>query len=1186
VSDLDSKLVSGLFHTPAHYDRTNPFYGAAEPAALSFSPVNLGPFSLSCVLGQGGMGVIYGGVHVALRVPVAVKVITKEGAEHRRFRTALVNEIQAVCALNHPAVVKVLDQGEIPDEAEVATNGELRAGTPYLVMEYVPRGTVQDIIGKVTWRQAKAILLTVLDGLAHAHAMDVIHRDIKPSNILLGDFGDRVIPKIADFGLAFATEDAAPLARAVGTPQYMAPEQISQPWRKHGAWSDLYALGCVAFELITGQRAFSGPTVREIINLHLAGNRREFRTILQVPPEFHDWLNRMLAIDPNKRFQSAAESAQALLALDDRSLRDVRPPEMSTLPIAAVTPVLDVFRSSGGELVAVSNVEQSLQEIPDRWMAPVLDRMPLLQVGAGLGVLGLRTIPLVGRLANLDIVWHSLRESDEYQQIRTIIVRAPEGTGRTRFGEAFVQRVRELGVATVLKVTHAAERGPTDGLSGMVARHFRTLGANPRDLQSAVQSELDVVGMTSAYDVQAMTALCDEANVGAKPSIEFSTVRQRHTLLISWLKHLSRVRPVLIWADDLQYSRETIEFLEMLAKDAEGARVMVLGAWSDNSLETNANEVFERNAETTFSTLDLQPLTSTEQRDLVQRIAPLEPEITLEICERTAGNPRFMVEMIGDWVARGLFEVSSAGFRLKAGAEATIPLSLEEVWHERITAFTSTDPAIRVALELAAALGFEVYDEEWEAVCQMAGLKIDSSLVSQLVKRSLVTRTETGWRFHHISLRHTLETMAKDAGRWTRHNQLCARVLSRGHTDRVDIAERLGRYLISGGESAEALPHLWVAAEIRRRTGAFVEAQQDISWIFRGIEALGGIPDERQLAEATAFRARTYLNASEPRHALDLADEAHRGALEAGWDDILIASTIWRAMAKQMLGEPGAAADIEEAHALTLATSTPLKPHTYTSLAFVLSTQRRLGEALEILNRANSVTTHDRAFELQHRSRLAVLMGDWEAVLKHGPAALQALEELGHFQAMTSVMEYLAEAHRKQGALAEAKTLLTKCVELQSALGSPTLFSKTNLGSVALALNRFEEAEGNYLQALHEARAVGRRAVVVCALGGLMATAAGLQRWGQVRDLTTTARIELGSAMVPEADLAVALDKTGDLLAKAELMADAAAAYDLAIAVYHAAGNLDAMEATKEKCSSLDLMEWDFPISSEIREDS
>ncbi len=1185
MSFSDSKLVSGLFHTPAHYDRTNPFYGASEQAALSFEPVDLGPFHLQCILGQGGMGVIYGGVHVELRVPVAVKVITKEGAEHRRFRTALVNEIQAVCALNHPAVVRVLDQGEIPAEVETITNGELRAGTPYLVMEYVPRGTVEDIIGKVTWRQAKAILLTVLDALAHAHAMDVIHRDIKPSNILLGDFGDRVIPKIADFGLAFATEDASAIARAVGTPQYMAPEQISQPWRKHGPWSDLYSLGCVAFELVTGQRAFTGSTVREIVNLHLEGNRREFRTILQVPREFHEWLDRMLAINPDQRFQSAAESAQALLAVDDRSLREVRPPDMTTLPIAAVTPVLDVFRNNDG-LIAVSTVEQSLQEIPDRWMAPVLDRMPLLQVGAGLGVLGLRTIPLVGRVPTLDLVWQMLRESDERQQVRTVIIRAPEGAGRTRFGAAFVQRVRELGVATVLTINHTGDHGPTDGLSGMVARHFRTLGANPRDLQSAVELGLSTVGITSAYDVQAMTALAEEANIGAKPSIEFSNLRQRHTLLISWLKHLAKNRPVLIWADDLHFGRETVEFLERLAKDKDGARVMVLGAWSDDSTETAAKEAFENIAESTFTTLSLKPLTSTEQRDLVQRLAPLEPDITLEICERTAGNPRFMVEMISDWVARDLFEVSTTGFRLRSGASATIPSSLEDVWQDRVAAFTADNPSFREALEIAAALGFEVHNDEWEAACQLAQISLDTGAVAQLVKRSLATRTETGWRFHHISLRHTLENMAREQGRWASHNILCARVLSRGQTDRVDIAERLGRYLISGGRGDDALPYLWTAAEIRRRTGAFVEAQQDISWIFRGIEATGGPPDERTSAEATSFRARTYLNASEPRHAMEHADEAHRASLEAGWDDILITSTIWRAMAKQMLGEPGAETDIETANSLTLATSMTLEPHTFTSLAFVLSTQRRLTEALEMLNRAHSTSPNDQAFELQHRSRLAVLMGDWPTVLQHGPAAVQALRDVGHFQAMTSVMEYMAEAHRKQGDLAEAKALLTQCVELQSAIGSPTLFSKTNLGSVALALNRFEEAEGNFLEALHEARAVGRRAVVICALGGLMATASGLRRWEQVQDLTTTVRLELSSAMVPEADLAVALAKTGDLLAKAELMGDAAAAYDLAIAVYHAAGKLEEMKATKDKCEALDLMEWDFPISSEIRDDS
>lgn len=198
-----------MLHTPEHADRTNPFSGIVQAPDSVFSPVDVGPFHLQCKIGQGGMGVIFGAVHCRLSLPVAVKVITREGADHPRFRQALVNEIRAVCALNHPAIVKVLDQGELPPAIEDATDGAFRAGSPYLVMEYVPRGTLSDLTGKVTWKQAKGILLTVLDGLAHAHAMDVIHRDIKPSNILMGDFGDRVIPKIADFGLAFDTEEDA-----------------------------------------------------------------------------------------------------------------------------------------------------------------------------------------------------------------------------------------------------------------------------------------------------------------------------------------------------------------------------------------------------------------------------------------------------------------------------------------------------------------------------------------------------------------------------------------------------------------------------------------------------------------------------------------------------------------------------------------------------------------------------------------------------------------------------------------------------------------------------------------------------------------------------------------------------------------------------------------------------------------
>lgn len=1178
LRDSDSTPLPGVLHTPSQCDQTHPFMGVPD-AQLEFDAFDVGPFRLHCKLGQGGMGVIFGAVHSTMALPVAIKVITRQGAEHPRFRQALVNEIKAVCALNHPAIVRILDQGVLPEAVERATNHAFKAGTPYFAMEYVPRGTLADIAGRVTWKQAKAILLTVLDALAHAHAMDVIHRDIKPTNILLGDFGDRVIPKIADFGLAFATEDTTQLTRAVGSPHYMAPEQISQPWRKHGPWSDLYALGCVAFELITGRRAYSGGSIREIIDQHLQGRRHELLTMLKLPDGAREWLEKMLALNPEDRFRSAAEAARALLALDDATLREVRPPETTTLPIAAVTPTFDVFRASRSSLVAVSTVEQSLQEIPDHWLAPVLDRMPLQLIGAGMGVMGMRTIPLVGRLGQLNAMWEALLESDETKQVRTVLLEGPSGAGRTRLAEAFAQRVKELALANVLRISHTAEGAAIDGIAGMVARHFRTLGANPKDIRSSVRAQLKSLGMTSAYDVEAMCAVCEEAHVGSKPVLEFSNARQRHTLVINWLRKLTTQRPVLILIDDLQYGLGTLDFLDALVKDPHLGPILVVATWRLDHASEAAKQARAK-VGSAFNVIEVPPLNSVEQRELVEKLAPLDPELTFEICERTAGNPRFAVELITEWVERGYFEVSPTGFRLREGATPEIPASLQEVWRQRLLDVTKGDASKLRSLKLAAAFGLNVYEAEWEHACALAGLDADPQLITALITAHLVAATKNGWSIQHVLIRDTLQQLAAD--QWVPLKRICADVLLAQDTERVDVSERLGRYLVDAEAPADAVPYLWHAAEMRRRQGLFVEAQQNISWLLRALDATPG----ECHAQALALRARTYLNGSEPRNALEHAERALELAEAQGDEVTAISALTWRAMARQMLGDSAAIDDIAQAYNRTQSTKRQLPHHIYTSLAFMLATQRRIADARDMLDLAfgSEHSKTDRAMEMQHRTRLEVLDGQWEKVLEIGPIALDLTREVGRHQAMTSIMEYIAEAHRKVGNLDAARDLLERCIDLQTSIGSPTAFSHANLGSLELQLGHFAQAEMHYLQALHGGRAIGRRLVVVCALGGLLAAAAGLGQWSQASDLVTTVRVELENGMIPEPDLAAALEIAGDMLTK-ENTSDASAAFAMAIVVYQRAGKKEAAAKVQTKLDELDILGWEFPLSSEVRED-
>ena len=162
-------------------------------------PPQVGPFRLDGVIGQAGMGVVWKGRHVEQDVPVAIKFLTEEGARDPLYLGCLKNEVRKVATLDHPAIVRVYDHGEVPQGLDA--HG-LAAGSPFLVMEWAEGGTLSRHCGKMTWDQAWRTLMRLLDGLAHAHARGVVHRDLKPGNVLLRRDSGGVV--LTDFGLARA----------------------------------------------------------------------------------------------------------------------------------------------------------------------------------------------------------------------------------------------------------------------------------------------------------------------------------------------------------------------------------------------------------------------------------------------------------------------------------------------------------------------------------------------------------------------------------------------------------------------------------------------------------------------------------------------------------------------------------------------------------------------------------------------------------------------------------------------------------------------------------------------------------------------------------------------------------------------------------------------------------------------
>jgi serine/threonine-protein kinase len=268
-----------------------------------------GRYRIISKLASGAMGIVYKGERLELGRAVAVKFLHPWIAAQKAFIDRFANEAKAMSRLLHPNCVSVMDFGV--------------EGSPYLVMDFVTGRTVRDLLadGPLPPARALRIVQQLLSGLAYAHAQGIVHRDLKPENLILSDEpGLEEHLRILDFGLAKLRDGPAMTAGlAVGTPSYMSPEQ-SGAAGEIDARTDLYTVGVVLFELITGEKPFVSQNVGEIILMHRESAPPRLR---QVAPaagfslELELLLQKAMAKKPEDRFQSAVEMAAALEALPE-----------------------------------------------------------------------------------------------------------------------------------------------------------------------------------------------------------------------------------------------------------------------------------------------------------------------------------------------------------------------------------------------------------------------------------------------------------------------------------------------------------------------------------------------------------------------------------------------------------------------------------------------------------------------------------------------------------------------------------------------------------------------------------------------------------------------------------------------------------------------------------------------------
>ena len=1116
------------------------------PDTVRQAPIPVGPFALQRRIGEGGMGLVWRALHPATGVRAAVKVLRSTKAWDLRTINLFQTEVRAVAALDHPAIVMILDQGTIPAAAEQASNSELIAGSPYLAMELISGGTLYDRVGKLDWDELRDVLLGVLDGLGHAHARGVIHRDIKPSNIMLAGAKDlRPGPKLTDFGIAQLrlpyTDELLDDSNFCGSPSYISPEQFQAFHYDVGPWSDLYSLGCTVWAVATGTTVYQAVSLGEMLDKHCRGELPPFRPILDVPEGLVGWLAALLQPKLTRRVQRAADAAEGLLALEGRRAFVRVPGDAPTVPPDEL-PTIDTGAKSRvparigpvppGAVEPESTLAPWSPSVPPDWRPPRAARLtPLQLLGAGIGLFGLRRVPPIGRSAERDQLWAALRAIGGQGRARAVVIRGGAGNGKSHLARWLCERAEEVGAAAALLAVHGAIPAPSHGIGPMLARLLRSVGFTRSEVLARAEKRLKQLGWRRHYLWHALTELISPSDdpEASQTGVRLATPDERHVVAAAYLEREARLRPLAIWMEDVQWGGDAISLARhLLERNAtQPFPALVILTARDESLPEDsfeASALSELLAHEDCEEIRLSPLGRDETTSLVGELLRLEPGLARQVVARAEGNPLFAIQLVGDWVARGILELRDDGLALRDDASAAIPDGIHQVWMGRFDrVLGGRSEAARASLEVAAALGQFVDWAEWRGSCRRAGTSPPASLLGDLAAQGLVRSDPQGWAFVHGMARESLERSAREGHRWPQLNSACADQLAAAAGR--DVNERVGLLMVEAGRHEEALGRLLLAVQDRLGLGEYRTAAGLLKTRSRLLDRLGVDRQDPRRAHGWVAQAQILRQQGVFERARSESRSVVRMAEQLGWDEVRAAAQLEHGSALLALGElRDAAASLEAARqlykrtgdtegvasacvtlgyalrdlgeletsvtafnrAIALREAAEVQsglPECLSGLASVRVAQARLTEASELLLRA--IAQLEQSGQLLGLARAWVTLssvlcvqGEYDEAGILAERARELRERLGNASETATCCNQQGEIHRAKGELVAAEEAYETALRLYESVGSPWVFMpRLNLALIYMDQERIKMARSGLEVCWDEVKKAGRETV-------------------------------------------------------------------------------------------------------------
>ncbi|MEA2474857.1 MAG: eukaryotic-like serine/threonine-protein kinase [Thermoleophilaceae bacterium] len=717
--------------------------GLAEAAGeIRDAPEQLanGRYRLKGYLGEGARKVVYLAHDSALEREVAIAMLKTDDLD-RAGRHQLAREAQAMARLgDHPNVVSVFDIGD--DDGE-----------PYIVSQYMAGGSLdkrleEAVDNRLPLDEAIEVATSMAAALDHAHRRGVVHRDLKPSNVWLTADG---IAQLGDFGLAFSA-DRTRLTRAgaiVGTVSYMAPEQALG--KTPDACSDLYSLGALLYEMLTGRPPFVGDTAVSVISQHTSAEPvAPSRHNPEVPSELEAVVLKLLEKDPDERYADAGALRAAL-----QSARE-----------AAERPAPEDGATAGAE-----NPVEALAE----------------------GV-------FVGREKEVERLRGAFEDALAARGRLMMLVGEP-GIGKTRTAQELTTYAQLRGARVLVGRAYEGEGAPAYWPWVQIARTY--MEGRPKD---EIKADMGPGAIDIAQVVGEVRGVLPENDFGetANPADSEQARFRLFDSVTTFLRNASKREPLVIVLDDLHWAdTPSLLLLEFMARELGGARLLIVGTYRDVELGRKhplSRVLADLARESLVERVLLRGLTQPDVARFIEMTASIRPpeRLVRTVHEETEGNPFFVSEIVSLLASEGHLESGSA----LGDVLVTIPQGVREVVGRRLDRLSDH---CNWVLSAACVLGRDfAVDVLAPVVCDEALVEFPGKNPDDLTRERLLEVLDEAVAARVLQI--------ADVGRYTFSHALVRESLYEelGVTRRVRLHRRVGETIESvfGKDSDQHLEQL------------------------------------------------------------------------------------------------------------------------------------------------------------------------------------------------------------------------------------------------------------------------------------------------------------------------------------------------------------------------------------------